>query len=45
MYILFDIGGTKTRVAVSSDLKSLDKVESFKPHQCLLMESKRLLKS
>jgi predicted NBD/HSP70 family sugar kinase len=29
-YVLFDIGGTKTRVAVSSDLKTLDKVESFK---------------
>ncbi len=29
-YILFDIGGTKTRVAISSDLKTLDKVESFK---------------
>ncbi|MEN9920809.1 MAG: hypothetical protein RL538_702 [Candidatus Parcubacteria bacterium] len=29
-YVLFDIGGTKTRVAISSDLKTLDKVESFK---------------
>lgn len=29
-YIVFDIGGTKTRVGVSSDLKTLDKVESFK---------------
>jgi predicted NBD/HSP70 family sugar kinase len=29
-YILFDIGGTKTRVAVSEDLKTLDNVESFK---------------
>ena len=28
-YILFDIGGTKTRVAVSSDLETFDKVESF----------------
>lgn len=29
-YILFDIGGTKTRVAVSEDLVTLSKVESFK---------------
>lgn len=29
-YVLFDIGGTKTRVAVSSDLETLDKHESFK---------------
>jgi predicted NBD/HSP70 family sugar kinase len=29
-YILFDIGGTKTRVAVSEDLGSFDKVLSFK---------------
>jgi predicted NBD/HSP70 family sugar kinase len=29
-YILFDIGGTKTRIAISSYLKTLDKVEHFK---------------
>jgi predicted NBD/HSP70 family sugar kinase len=29
-YVLFDIGGTKTRVAVSSDLKKLDAHTSFK---------------
>ncbi len=29
-YIVFDIGGTKTRIGLSSDLKTLDKVESFK---------------
>ncbi len=29
-YILFDIGGTKTRIGISADLKTLDKVESFK---------------
>lgn len=29
-YVLFDIGGTKTRVAISSDLKIIDKIESFK---------------
>jgi predicted NBD/HSP70 family sugar kinase len=29
-YILFDIGGTKTRVAVSDDLKTLREVKSFK---------------
>ncbi len=29
-YILFDIGGTKTRVAVSKDLATLDKVVHFK---------------
>lgn len=29
-YILFDIGGSKTRVAVSENLEELDKVESFK---------------
>jgi predicted NBD/HSP70 family sugar kinase len=29
-YILFDIGGTKTRVVVSEDLETLGKVESFK---------------
>jgi len=29
-YILFDIGGTKTRVAVSHDLNKLDNIESFK---------------
>lgn len=30
MYILFDIGGTKTRVAVSADLQTFSDVESFK---------------
>lgn len=29
-YVLFDIGGTKTRVAVSDDLESFGEVESFK---------------
>lgn len=29
-YIVFDVGGTKTRVGLSSDLKTLDKIESFK---------------
>lgn len=29
-YVLFDIGGTKTRVAVSEDLQSFGKVASFK---------------
>lgn len=29
-YVLFDIGGTKTRVAVSDDLQTLAKVTSFK---------------
>ncbi len=29
-YVLFDIGGTKTRVAVSEDLETLSKHESFK---------------
>ncbi len=29
-YILFDIGGTNTRVAASNDLETLGKVESFK---------------
>lgn len=29
-YVLFDIGGTKTRVALSEDLETLSKVESFK---------------
>ena len=29
-YVLFDIGGTKTRIAISSDLKTIDSVESFK---------------
>jgi predicted NBD/HSP70 family sugar kinase len=29
-YVLFDIGGTKTRVAISSDLESIDKNTSFK---------------
>jgi predicted NBD/HSP70 family sugar kinase len=29
-YIVFDIGGTKTRVGLSEDLTKLDKVESFK---------------
>ncbi|HEY0964665.1 MAG TPA: ROK family protein [Candidatus Paceibacterota bacterium] len=29
-YVLFDIGGTKTRVAVSGDLKTIDKVVNFK---------------
>lgn len=29
-YVLFDIGGTKTRVAVSEDLKTFGKVSSFK---------------
>ena len=28
-YILLDIGGTKTRVAVSKDLKTLDQVSKF----------------
>jgi predicted NBD/HSP70 family sugar kinase len=30
MYIVFDIGGTKTRVGISRDLSRLDGVESFK---------------
>ena len=29
-YVVFDIGGTKTRVATSDDLKSLTEVKSFK---------------
>ena len=29
-YILFDIGGTKTRIALSCDLVSLEKTEHFK---------------
>jgi predicted NBD/HSP70 family sugar kinase len=29
-YVLFDIGGTKTRVAISNDLKTIDKIESFR---------------
>ncbi len=29
-YVLFDIGGTKTRIAISSDLEKIDQVESFK---------------
>lgn len=29
MYILFDIGGTKTRVAATSDLRTIHKVEKF----------------
>lgn len=29
-YVLFDIGGTKTRVAISDDLQTLAKVTSFK---------------
>lgn len=29
-YVLFDIGGTKTRVAVSEDLKTFGEVKSFK---------------
>lgn len=29
-YVLFDIGGTKTRIAFSNDLKTLDKVVNFK---------------
>jgi predicted NBD/HSP70 family sugar kinase len=30
MYALFDIGGTKTRIGISADLKTLDKVYDFK---------------
>ena len=29
-YILFDIGGTKTRIAITHDLLTLDKIEHFK---------------
>lgn len=29
MYVLFDIGGTKTRVAVSRDLSNVDAIEKF----------------
>lgn len=29
-YVVFDIGGTKTRVATSTDLKSFDEVKSYK---------------
>jgi len=29
-YVVFDIGGTKTRIATSADLKKLDEVKSFK---------------
>jgi len=32
-YVVFDIGGTKTRIATSSDLKKFDEVKSYKtPH-------------
>ncbi len=34
-YILFDIGGTKTRVALTEDLKSLSAVTSFKTKETL----------
>ncbi len=30
IYVLFDIGGTKTRVAISNDLKTIEKEETFK---------------
>ena len=30
MYVAFDIGGTKTRVGVSKDLKTFEAIESFK---------------
>lgn len=30
IYVLFDIGGTHTRVAISSDLETVDKIEVFK---------------
>jgi len=29
-YVVFDIGGTKTRIATSTDLKSFDEVKSYK---------------
>ncbi len=29
MYLVFDIGGTKTRLAISSDLKKLDEIKKF----------------
>ena len=29
-YVLFDIGGTKTRIGISTDLKTLNRFESFK---------------
>lgn len=29
MYLLFDIGGTKTRMALSKDLKTLERVQTF----------------
>ncbi len=37
VYVLFDIGGTKTRVAVSTDLVSIEATAKFAtPHECAL---------
>jgi predicted NBD/HSP70 family sugar kinase len=32
-YLLFDIGGTKTRVAITHDLEKIEKIETFKTPQ------------
>lgn len=42
-YIVFDIGGTKTRVGVTSDLKTLDKIDSFKTPTTFAEGMKKLL--
>jgi predicted NBD/HSP70 family sugar kinase len=44
-YVLFDIGGTKTRVAVSPDLKTLEKVESFKTPMAFADGIKKLVET
>lgn len=44
-YIVFDIGGTNTRVGVTSDFKTLDKVESFKTPAIFAEGIKKLLEA
>ncbi len=44
-YIVFDIGGTKTRVGVTSDFKTLDKIESFKTPSIFAEGIKKLLEA
>jgi predicted NBD/HSP70 family sugar kinase len=44
-YVLFDIGGTKTRVAISSDLITLDKVEHFKTPMAFADGVKKLVET
>lgn len=45
MYVLFDIGGTKTRIGISTDLKTLTKVYDFKTPGTFADGMKKMIES